>query len=172
MEMAAGIDALALAGLQKTAEGVVTSCKAFAVVDWEAVKNLAKSNPKVRGLFSRVCVLIGCSKASLSARIHNDLIKAVAPGRPPVLGDELEKAICGWLRSQCLVRNCTPIRWLQARMQMMAVHLGKSPDLFSSRKLVRSMLRRNGLSVKNAEISSIMRLNSATPALHASFLPT
>jgi len=54
-------------------------------------------------------------------------------------------------------------------MQMLAVHLGKSPDLFSSRKLVRAMLRRNGLSVKKAEVSSIMRLNSATPELHAAF---
>ena len=169
MAKAAEIDALAHAGLPKTPEGELKSSKAFALEDWAAVKTFVQTNLKVRGLFSRVCVLIGCSKTRLSVRINSDTITAVGPGRPPALGNELEKSVCGWLRAQCVVRNCTPIRWLQARMQMLAVHLGKSPDLFSSRKLVRAMLRRNGLAVKKAEISSIMRLNSATPELHAAF---
>ena len=93
MAKAAEIDALAHAGLPKTAKGELKSSKAFAPEDWEAAKNLVKSNPEVRGLFLRVCVLISRSKATLSDRIHNDAITALGPGRPPALGNELEKSI-------------------------------------------------------------------------------
>ena len=135
-----------------------------------ALDEVIKAKAKVRGFLQWLAKRIQVDRSTLVKRAAPGRVMAVAVGRPPAAGATLEEAACNWIRNQCIIGNCAPIAWIAARMRMIAASLGKNPLLLGSNKQIYAMLKRGGLSVKDGELTTIMRCNAVTKEHHAGFM--